>query len=275
MADVKWIKLASDIFDNRKIRQIEALPDGDAIIVIWIKLLCLAGNINDSGLVYFTKEIPYTEEMMATQFGRPLQTVKMALQVFRSFKMIEIENDILHIANWDRYQNTDGMERIREQTRKRVQEHRERKKLEFLGCNVTCNATVTQCNAIEEEKEKNIEEEKEIEEKKKEEKPARIKAPRHQYGEYKNVLLSDTELQKLQTEFPEDWQQRVEALSAYMKSKGTVYKDHLATIRNWARRDAERNGGAPRAPKQGSAEDLQRSYNLLADFVKEDNNGNN
>ena len=85
MADVKWIKLASDIFNNRKIRQIEALPDGDAIVVIWIKLLCLAGNINDCGLVYFTKEIPYTEEMMATQFGRPLQTVKMALQVFKSF----------------------------------------------------------------------------------------------------------------------------------------------------------------------------------------------
>ena len=66
MNEVRWIKLAADIFDNRKIRQIEALPDGDAIIVIWLKLLCLAGTINDGGLIYFTREIPYTEEHLIT-----------------------------------------------------------------------------------------------------------------------------------------------------------------------------------------------------------------
>ena len=57
MAEVKWIKLSSNIFDNTKIKQIEVLPDGDTIIVIWVKLLCLAGNINDNGFVYLTKEI--------------------------------------------------------------------------------------------------------------------------------------------------------------------------------------------------------------------------
>ena len=279
MADVKWIKLASDIFDNRKIRQIEALPDGDAIIVIWIKLLCLAGNINDCGLIYFTKEIPYTEEMMATQFGRPLQTVKMALQVFKSFKMIEIERDILHIANWERYQNIDEMDRIREQTRKRVQQHRQRVKQALLDCNVTSNDTVTQCNAIEEDKEKerDKEEDKEKEESKREEAAAssRPRPVKHKHGEYENVLLTDVEFEKLKAEFPNDWQQRIDNLSRYMKSKGTVYKDHLATIRNWARRDADRSGGGTRAPRQGSAEDLQRSYDLLADFAREGENGEN
>ena len=279
MADVKWIKLASDIFDNRKIRQIEALPDGDAIIVIWIKLLCLAGNINDCGLIYFTKEIPYTEEMMATQFGRPLQTVKMALQVFKSFKMIEIERDILHIANWERYQNIDEMDRIREQTRKRVQQHRQRVKQALLDCNVTSNATVTQCNAIEEDKEKerDKEEDKEKEESKREEAAAysRPRPVKHKHGEYENVLLTDVEFEKLKAEFPNDWQQRIDNLSRYMKSTGKVYKDHLATIRNWARRDADRSGGGTRAPRQGSAEDLQRSYDLLADFAREGENGEN
>ena len=60
MADVKWIKIATDIFDNRKIKQIEAMPKGEAIIVIWIKLICLAGAINDGGRIYFTDDIPYT-----------------------------------------------------------------------------------------------------------------------------------------------------------------------------------------------------------------------
>ena len=60
---------------------------------------------------------------------------------------------------------------------------------------------------------------------------------RHQYGEYKNVLLSDTDMEKLKAEFPTDWQARIENLSSYMASKGVSYKNHLATIRNWARKD--------------------------------------
>ena len=63
--------------------------------------------------------------------------------------------------------------------------------------------------------------------------------PRHKYGEYSNVLLSDADLAKLKAEFPTDWEERIERLSSYMESKGKTYKNHLATIRNWARRDSE------------------------------------
>ncbi|WP_298625700.1 hypothetical protein [uncultured Senegalimassilia sp.] len=65
------------------------------------------------------------------------------------------------------------------------------------------------------------------------------KEPRHKYGEYENVLLSDTDLEKLKKEFPTDWEERIERLSAYIASTGKSYKSHLATIRNWARRDSE------------------------------------
>ena len=65
------------------------------------------------------------------------------------------------------------------------------------------------------------------------------KEPRHKYGEYSNVLLSDADLAKLKAEFPTDWEVRIERLSAYMASTGKTYKNHLATIRNWARRDSE------------------------------------
>ena len=95
MADVKWIKLAVDMFDNRKIRQIETLPDGDGIIVIWVKLLCLAGITNDGGLVYFTRDIPYTEQMLANYFQRPIALVQMALRVFQQFGMIDLVDDII------------------------------------------------------------------------------------------------------------------------------------------------------------------------------------
>ena len=153
MAEVKWIQITTDIFENRKIKQIEVLPEGDTIIVIWFKLLALAGNINDNGLVYFTKDLPYTDQMLATYFNRPLTTVQLALDIFQKFEMINITDNLLEVSNWEKYQNVEGLERIREQTRKRVAKHRELKKLE---CNVTCNATVTQSNAIDIDKEKDI-----------------------------------------------------------------------------------------------------------------------
>ena len=124
MADIKWIKIATEIFDNRKIKQIENLPDGDSIIVIWFKLLCLAGNINDNGMVYFTQEIPYTEQMLAAQFNRPLSTVQMSLRTFEKFGMVEIINDILKISNWVKYQNIEKMNEIREYNRLAQQRHR-------------------------------------------------------------------------------------------------------------------------------------------------------
>lgn len=67
---------------------------------------------------------------------------------------------------------------------------------------------------------------------------------RHKYGEYKNVLLSDSDMEKLKAEFPTDWEGRIERLSYYMESKGVSYKNHLATIRNWARKDREEKRGA-------------------------------
>lgn len=165
MAKVKWIKLMTDVFDNRKIRQIENLPEGDTIIVIWVKLLCLAGEINDSGMVYLTREIPYTEEMLSNQFNRPLPTVKMALKVFQQFNMIEIIDDILYISNWEKYQNVDGMDRIREQNRLRKQRQRERQKMlpENTQSHGTCHGTVTESHATEEERRKKKEEKEEEE----------------------------------------------------------------------------------------------------------------
>ena len=72
--EVKWIKVVTDIFDDEKILMIETLPECDTIIVIWFKLLCLAGKQNNSG-VFQMGRIPYTDEMFATIFRRPLNTV--------------------------------------------------------------------------------------------------------------------------------------------------------------------------------------------------------
>ena len=146
MADgVKWIKITTDMFSNRKIRQIEVLPDGDALIVIWVRLLLLAGTINDSGRIYLTPEIPYTDQMLAAEFGKPISTVQMALSVFQKFGMIEITDEIINISNWSKYQNTDGLEKIREQNRLRKQKQREKERalIEDHGTSRDSHVTVT------------------------------------------------------------------------------------------------------------------------------------
>ena len=246
MADVKWIKIAVDIFDNRKIKQIESMPDGESMLIIWFKLLCLAGNVNDGGLIYLTKEIPYTDEMLATQFNKPLANVRLAIKTFEAFGMVEIVNNMIFLSSWEKYQNTDKLAEIREQTRKRVAKHREKTKLLEVGngkSNVTSSVTVTGGNATDIDIEKD-------KDKDKEKKDISSKPARHKYGQYSNVLLTDEELDKLKTEFPEDWEKRIERLSEYIASSGKRYKSHLATIRSWARKDKP-------AQKQEPVEDLE------------------
>ncbi|WP_204243839.1 phage replisome organizer N-terminal domain-containing protein, partial [Clostridium botulinum] len=75
IAEVKWIKIVTDIFDDEKILLIENMPEADSIIVIWFKLLCLAGKMNNSGVFMLNEKIAYTDEMLATIFRRQLNIV--------------------------------------------------------------------------------------------------------------------------------------------------------------------------------------------------------
>ena len=90
-------------------------------MLLWIKLLVLAGRLNDMGHVYITPEVGYTMESLAAEFGRPVDTVRQAMDLFCRFGMTEIdEAGIITICNWERHQNVEGMEKVREQTRQRV-----------------------------------------------------------------------------------------------------------------------------------------------------------
>ena len=95
--------------------------------------------------------------------------------------------------------------------------------------------------------------------------PKAKKPIKHKYGEYNNVLLSDEDMEKLKTEFPYDWEDRIERLSSYIESTGKKYKNHLATIRNWARKDAEKQPTPIKEKPQNSTDafmdELKRLYN--------------
>ena len=132
MADVKWIKIATDIFDDEKILLVESLPDAYAIITVWFKLLCFAGKQNNSG-VFMMGQIAYTAKMLATIFRMQESTVTMALQTFEQFGMIEIIDGVITIPNWNKHQTLDAYEKKKERDRLYQQERRNSQKSLISG----------------------------------------------------------------------------------------------------------------------------------------------
>ena len=156
MAEVKWIKLTTDMFDNRKIKHLRRLPEGNNIVLIWVMLLTMAGRCNAGGMIFLTENIPYTTKMLADELDFEENTVKLALQALEQFEMIVTNGDYFSIAGWHEHQNIEGMEKIREQNRIRKQRQRANEKLAIAE---KSHVTSRDSHAIDID----IEEEKEIE----------------------------------------------------------------------------------------------------------------
>mgnify|MGYP004461879319 CR=1 FL=1 len=149
MADVKWIKITTDMFDNRKIKHLRRLPDGNNIVLIWVMLLTMAGRCNSNGMIFLTENIPYTPKMLADELDFEENTVQLALQALEKLGMIVSDNGFFSIAGWEEHQNIEGMEKIREQNRIRQKKWYDKQK-ELP--NVRHNVRITQYNATEEDK---------------------------------------------------------------------------------------------------------------------------
>ena len=166
MAEVRWIKIVTDVFDDEKILMIETMPEADTIIVIWFKLLCLAGKQNNSG-VFQLGQMPYTDEMFATIFRRPINTVRLALDIFEKFGMIEIISNTVTIPNWGKHQSIDQIEAKTEYMRKYMRSYREKQKQISEGKSNRKTNSKTNVSSVDKNREEKIREEKEKEIKKK------------------------------------------------------------------------------------------------------------
>ena len=150
--EIKWIKLTTDMFDNRKIKYLRTLPEGNNIVLIWVMLLTMAGRCNAGGMIFLTENVPYNTKILADELGFDANVVEVALRSLSSLGMINLSATEFSIANWDEYQNIEGMERVREQNRLRKQAQREREKLVSHVTSRDSHAT---------DKEKDIDKEKE------------------------------------------------------------------------------------------------------------------
>ncbi|AWK50014.1 hypothetical protein DIC82_02415 [Clostridium beijerinckii] len=129
MGIIKWIKLDLGMSDDEKMKILDSMPNRDVVHYVWIRLLIQAGKTNAAGRIFLSENIPYTREMLSIIFNRPIELIEFALKMLEDLKMINIdENNIINILSWDKHQNVESMDKIREQTRKRVEKYRAKNK---------------------------------------------------------------------------------------------------------------------------------------------------
>lgn len=232
MSDVKWIKIVTDIFDDEKILLIEAMPSADTIIVIWFKLLCLAGKQNNGGVLMINDKIAYNDEMLAHIFRREPAVIRLALQTFEQFEMIEIVEDVITIPNWSKHQSLDQLENKKQYMKEYMKSYREKQK--EIACKTNCKTNnKTNVSSLDIDKEIDIDKDikKEINKEKKE---------KHKYGQYKNVLLTDDQYEKLKSEYS-DADNLIDFFDAQCEANGYTYKNYYQAIKNWGIKAYEKN----------------------------------
>ena len=151
MANLQWLKLSTDFFDNNKIKLLESEKDGDTIIRVWIQLLITAMKSNYQGRLSITEDKPMTADDISKIMGKSEKKITKYLEKFEELQMIVIEENFYKIKNWSKYQSADKLEEIRLQNCLRQQKYREKMKSEKEKSNVT----VTQRNTKEEKKIRN------------------------------------------------------------------------------------------------------------------------
>ena len=244
MADVKWIKICTDIFDDEKIILIESMPDAYAIITVWFKLLCLAGKQNNDGVFMMNNSFPYTDEMLATIFRMPLNTVRLALETFERFGMIAVINDVITIPNWGKHQSLDRIDKIRDYQRAYHREYRKKQAL-LAESTESKDDSKLYVNRLEEEKKEN----------KKKNKKERVFTPPtlEEVTAYVNENGLNVDPQKFFNYF---------TVGNWVDSKGNPVKNWKQKLLTWASK-------GPASKKEIEAAQRQTSYaNAVKDFMK-------
>lgn len=254
-----WLKLKEDFFDDETIKYIEEQENGIKYSNFYLKL-CLKSIRYNGKLIRLVGEtlIPYDVKSLSRLTGVDCDTVRIAMQLFAKIGLVKVlESGEIYMSQIE--------EMIGSETDKAALMRRMRAKKKSVeiedGNSVT--GSLPDCyTEIDIEKDKEKELELDTEDYTIPKKPSVSKPEKHKYGQYKNVLLSDVELEKLKQEFPDTWEEKIERLSEYIESKGVSYKSHLATIRMWARKAGEKAQQRPDQEPKFTPEHIQQAKEM-------------
>ena len=226
-----WLKLQNDFFKRHDIKIIENMPNGKDYIIFYLKLLC--ESTTHEGRLRFSDEIPYSDEMLSIITDTNIDIVRSAIKIFEQLKMIDVLDDGTFFLR-----QVEKMIGSETKSAERVRRFRENQKA------LQCNTNVAQRNIdidIDIEKDIDIDKEIDIDINKKEIiKEKKSKPVKHKYGEYKHVMLTDDEYNKLYQEYP-NASELIKKLDEGIELKGYKYNSHYLAIRKWAKNDRDNN----------------------------------
>ena len=221
-----YLKLKDNFFDGDSIVLLENMQDGILYSNILLKLYLK--SLKNGGRLQLDEHIPYTAQMIATLTRHQIGTVERALNIFRQLGLVEeLDGGLLYMTDIELMIGQSSTEAERKRAA--------RLENKALLPTRTNGGHLSDICPPEIEIKKEIDIESEIEREKETGQPTPAV-----YGRYKNIFLTDTELEALKNELPEKWSFYVERLSEYMASKGKSYDNHAATIRRWAASDTEK-----------------------------------
>ncbi len=221
-----YLKLKDNFFDGDSIVLLENMQDGILYSNILLKLYLK--SLKNGGRLQLDEHIPYTAQMIATLTRHQIGTVERALNIFHQLGLVEeLDGGLLYMTDIELMIGQSSTEAERKRAA--------RLENKALLPTRTNGGHLSDICPPEIEIKKEIDIESEIEREKETGQPTPAV-----YGRYKNIFLTDTELEALKNELPEKWSFYVERLSEYMASKGKSYDNHAATIRRWAASDTEK-----------------------------------
>lgn len=226
-----WLKLKLDFFREKRIRKLRKQAGGDTYTIIYLEMLLL--SLPDNGVLYFDGvENDFAEELALELYEEADNVrVTIAYLMAQGLMIQQSEGEYLLLQVPDL---------VGSETESAARKRKYREKLAKKRDNVpsSCDNVLRSWDNFQKcPTEREIDKEKEIEiDSEREETLANYR------GEYENVILLDEEFKKLKAEFPHDYRARIDRLSEYIAQTGKTYKSHYATIRRWAKEDAEKNG---------------------------------
>lgn len=219
-----WLKLKKDFFQQHQIKVLKALPNGRLYALIYLELL--AESTTHNGELRYSQMLPYDTVTLAAVIDEDKDNLEKAIETFVNLELVELLDDgTIFMSEISRLIGSETGQTIRKRESRLLNQGK------FLVKNTQENRYKRLDNR------------------------EQIKDIRHKYGQYSNVLLTDEEIEKLKTEFPNDYEQRIERVSEYCASTGKTYKNYLATIRNWARKDKPAE-----EPKKKSYEEQAKAW---------------
>lgn len=204
-----WLKLKEDYFNNPKIKKLRKIAGGDTFTIIYLKMQLL--SVSNKGIIEFEGIEPTIEEELALKLDEDLDNVEVTLNYLKMQGLVETNNNefLLLDACKNIGSECDSAERVRL--------FREREKQKSLQCNESVTEVLQSSISISNSISKSNNKEKEV---------------KHKYGEYKKVLLTDSDLDKLKRDY-NNWQELITYLDEYIEMKNYKANNHYLAIKKW------------------------------------------